>query len=74
MNNMIEIQKSHTLRWAGHLARMKENHTVFIITINTATENIPVNRLVFLKFVCVFCVCKVFNFLKFVGVKCGVGL
>ena len=38
------VDKSRRLRWAGHVAKMKEVWSVFKILPGTSTENRPLGR------------------------------
>ena len=42
--NIYRVTKSRRLRWAGHVARMKEGRSAFKILIGTPTGKIPLGR------------------------------
>ena len=42
--NIVRVIKSRRLRWAGHVARMEENRSVFKILTGTPAGKIPLGR------------------------------
>ena len=42
--NIVRVIKSRRLRWAGHVARMKEGWSAFKILTGTPTGNRPLGR------------------------------
>jgi hypothetical protein len=42
--NIVRVIKSRRMRWAGHVARMKEGMSAFKILTGTPTGKIPLGR------------------------------
>ena len=42
--NIVRVNKSRLLRWAGHVARMEEGRSTFKILTGTPTGKIPLGR------------------------------